>query len=237
MWHFIINMGCCIESSHESNRDTLENRCERTLHRVEKELGLESFSVIKFTTGIARFAQDQQMTKTQLIKGLGNLGFDTAFLDADRSPKRRFFERLMNRDNKTFSAVKLEALGILLCSDTLNNKAHALFMNYDRDCSNNIDSIELTSMIEDICYISIDCILDLAIESGKESEKADLGQYKNLLIDQKKKLVNYYMHILVYHVDNMTREVFTRALQEYGVRRLFSSEGCRRMAYEYANPS
>ena len=138
-----------------------------------------------------RYSTDLGMSKRQFRAFLKILN-----LDSEPSSITDFFKYFYDRDTNCYSVKQLSTLGILLGKSKIHSKAHLLFQNYDKDCTASLSKEEVSEMIEDIFYISCDCLSGLASRNNNHEVSESIDKYRNKLKCMKNCVCNHYSRIL-----------------------------------------
>lgn len=144
-----------------------------------------------------RFSTGLQMSKRQFKAYLKVLN-----LQKELPSTTDFFKYFYNRDTESYSVKQLSTLGILLGKSKTHSKAHLLFQNYDEDCTASLSKEEISEMIEDIFYISCDCLPGFTSRNNDYEIREFIDKYRNKLKCMKKSVCNHYTRLVFYTEEN-----------------------------------
>ncbi|CAG9321880.1 unnamed protein product [Blepharisma stoltei] len=220
-------MGCACSSRDD---DSKLNSEEKFIKAAEEILGIGKLKVAWYDKGISRFAIDQELSEKNFKHAYESLNLSTDFLNDDNSPLFRFYEhfKLM----KGYEIRKLACLGIWLGTDDWKKKAYWLFKNYDRDCSNKLDLLEIRYMLDDMIKLTLAIV---EFTQFVYPQKSIMLQKYLRKIRRSKVMLKKYLVVLIFRggtVHEISLIDFLECFEDSTVKKLISDQGFRELLME-----
>ncbi|CAG9321881.1 unnamed protein product [Blepharisma stoltei] len=220
-------MGCVCSSRDDDSKKNIE---EKFIKAAEEMLEIGKLKVDWYDKGISRFAIDEKLSEKNFRHAYESLNLSTEFLNDETSPLFRFYEnfKLM----KGYEIRKLACLGIWLGIDDWKKKVYCLFKNYDRDCSNRLDSLEIRCMLDDMIKITIAII---EFTQFVYPQKSIMLQKYLRKIKRSREMLKKYLILLIFRggtIHEINLIDFLECFGDSTVKKMISDQGFRELLIE-----
>lgn len=223
-------MGSLCSICQESNphftakAGALESSAEKNIALNEKKCAISKVSSTNIRKSVSAQSSNGFITFKGIQRTSNELGFDVKELQKPDSNLSNFFNSFLNQD-QDYDERQFLLASILISSSSVKEKAANLFEIYDLNKNGLLKKSEISRLVDESFFVSVDCLPKLVSQGEKDTLEA-INIYLSQIKPHREQFVNESIEVLMKKQPEIGKERFCEVILNEA-ERLTSSSGIR----------